>query len=249
MSDPRAEMTARRRKRFLDSLSEHGIVARAVRAAGGGRRTFYDWRAADPDFAAEWDAALALGLAALEDEAMERAWRGHRRGVWYKGRKVGVERKPSDGLLMFVLRNRLPERYRVRPESRRKLLRDGRDPDRLTDEELEHAIMRLSDPANAGPAPEPSEETRRATALRGAGFLPVPPRPSRDVASAEPDSPADAAPGVSPGPATESLRDHLAGGASPAALKCAGEGDNRSHSFEPAAVSPGAEPGAPKGGP
>jgi hypothetical protein len=56
----------------------------------------YDWREADAEFAAAWDAALGLGGDALEDEAIRRAMNG------------------SDYLMVFMLKALKPEKYRER---------------------------------------------------------------------------------------------------------------------------------------
>src|SRR5579872_5816316 len=43
---------------FLAALERSGMVRASARACGVGRRTVYDRRERDPDFAAAWDAAL-----------------------------------------------------------------------------------------------------------------------------------------------------------------------------------------------
>ncbi len=51
----------------------------------------------------------------LEDEAIRRARDGVTIPVFYAGKEVGAIRRPSDTLLMFLLRAHRPERYRERP--------------------------------------------------------------------------------------------------------------------------------------
>ncbi len=53
-----------------------------------GRMTAYEWREADPEFAAGWDRALAVGFTALEDEAARRAYEGVDEPVIYQGQLV-----------------------------------------------------------------------------------------------------------------------------------------------------------------
>src|SRR5688572_2614434 len=48
---------------FLAELAASGSVHRAILASGVARQTPYDTRRRHPDFAAEWDKALAAGLA------------------------------------------------------------------------------------------------------------------------------------------------------------------------------------------
>ena len=50
-----ARITKRRRKEFLAALEQTGNARASARLAGIGRRTAYDWRARDPDFAKAWD--------------------------------------------------------------------------------------------------------------------------------------------------------------------------------------------------
>ena len=44
---------------FLLALERSGLIRPSARACGVGRRTVYDRRASDPEFAARWDAVLA----------------------------------------------------------------------------------------------------------------------------------------------------------------------------------------------
>lgn len=106
-------MSAKRKATFLRELACHGVVTMAARTASPGakdsaRATFYEERAADPSFAADWDAALEHANAALEVEM-------HRRGVLgYEeqqlddtGAVVRSFRKYSDNLLLALARKRI----------------------------------------------------------------------------------------------------------------------------------------------
>jgi hypothetical protein len=84
----------RKRKRFLEFLCAGEPVTRAAAGAGVGRRTVYDWRKADAEFAQAWDEAWEQGTDLLEEVALERAVNG------------------SDLLLIFLLKGRRPQRYR-----------------------------------------------------------------------------------------------------------------------------------------
>ena len=83
---------------------------------GVGRLALYNWKADDPEFSAEWEAALELGTDALEDEAVRRGRDGCIEPVFYKGRECGGVKKYSDTLLIFMLKARRPERFRERFE-------------------------------------------------------------------------------------------------------------------------------------
>jgi len=104
----RSKMTDERVERFLAVLSQGGSVTAAAEQAGIGRRTVYDWKAADADFAEAFEDAWQRGIAALEDEAVRRAYRGTERPVFQKGVQVGTVKEFSDSLLMFLLKSRDP---------------------------------------------------------------------------------------------------------------------------------------------
>jgi hypothetical protein len=85
---------------FLDSFAESGNVRASAMTAGVGRRTVYDWREKDPEFAAAFDEAREDAIEVLEAELRVRATIG------------AGERGPSDVLLMFLLKSLRPDRYR-----------------------------------------------------------------------------------------------------------------------------------------
>ena len=88
--------TAQQKREALAAYVELGTVTAACRAAGIGRRTFYDLKASDPEFAAAADAAKKEVGDCLEQEAIRRAYNG------------------SDVLLIFLLKGHKPEKFRER---------------------------------------------------------------------------------------------------------------------------------------
>lgn len=109
--------TARTRNRnwkkvFLDALEDTASVTVACRRAEVSRKTAYQTRQRDAEFAAQWEEALHLGVYTLEDEAIRRARDGVTKPVYQQGREVGAVQEYSDTLLMFLLKAHLPERYR-----------------------------------------------------------------------------------------------------------------------------------------
>jgi hypothetical protein len=86
------------RVRFLDNLRKRPSVAFAAKAAGVGRRTVYEWRETDAEFAAQWDDAIEDAL----DDAEKKAW----------DRGLTV----SDTLLIFMLKAHRPEKFRERSQ-------------------------------------------------------------------------------------------------------------------------------------
>ena len=79
-----------KREAFLEQLRDGWSIAAGCRAAEVDRTTVYGWRDRDPDFAAQWEAAVEAGTDALRDVAVARG------------------REKSDLLLMFTLKQRDP---------------------------------------------------------------------------------------------------------------------------------------------
>lgn len=112
MSRPVA-LSPERIKIFLDVLAEGCNVTRAAAAAGVGRQTAYDRRKRDQAFAQAWREAIALGVTALEDEAIRRGFEGYDEPVLNaEGVAVGSRRVYSDRLAILMLRGLAPDRYR-----------------------------------------------------------------------------------------------------------------------------------------
>lgn len=65
--------TAERRRAFLDRLASCCNVTHSVAAAGLSMGSAYYLRARDPQFAADWDEALAAGYLTLESLLIDRA--------------------------------------------------------------------------------------------------------------------------------------------------------------------------------
>jgi hypothetical protein len=107
----RAAERAKEKLRFLELLAAGSSVIRAAAAVDVARRTLYEWRAKDPEFAQAWDEAWEQGTDFLEQIALDRAEKG------------------SDLLLIFLMKGRRPGRYRdnVRHEVDAKLTIDVAD--------------------------------------------------------------------------------------------------------------------------
>ena len=85
-------------RRMLKALALGMSPTGAAKAAGVGRSTAYLWRQEDPEFAAKWDEAVAVGIDRLEDEAHRRAVEGVKHAVYREGVVVG-DHEGSDKLL------------------------------------------------------------------------------------------------------------------------------------------------------
>jgi hypothetical protein len=135
MASARTTRTLKKQEAFCAALRQRGNVQDACEATGIARRTAYQWRSDDTDFAAAWDEALDEAADRMEREAFRRAVEGTNEPVYHQGQEVGAVRKYSDTLLIFLLKAARPEKYRERTETRH----TGLTPDEaknLPDEEL-----------------------------------------------------------------------------------------------------------------
>lgn len=109
------KLTPERLAAFCAALATSGgNVSRACEAVDISRMTAYNWREENPEFAAAWDRAKAIGLDALEDEATRRAFEGTDKPVFHQGMECGTIREYSDTLAIFLLKGGKPEKYRER---------------------------------------------------------------------------------------------------------------------------------------
>ncbi|MBS3928673.1 MAG: hypothetical protein KGZ65_10495 [Sphingomonadales bacterium] len=98
---------------FIEALAETGSVKSAARRVGRAEVGAYLLRRHPEahEFRAAWDIALDIGMRRIEDVAMDRALHGVETPVYSYGKLVGTRRVYNDYLLMFMLRNRAPERF------------------------------------------------------------------------------------------------------------------------------------------
>jgi hypothetical protein len=98
---------------FIAALAETGSVKAACRRVGRSDNGAYQLRR-HPDageFRAAWDAAAALGVRRIEDAAMDRALYGVEETVQQRDGRVVTRTRHNERLVMFLLRNRLPNRF------------------------------------------------------------------------------------------------------------------------------------------
>lgn len=104
----------KKQQAFLDAFANVASVSTAAKKSKVPRRTIYEWLAADKAFKAKYDDACTIAIAALEDEAIRRAYEGTLRPVYQGKEKVGTIREFSDTLLIFLLKGLAPEKYKDR---------------------------------------------------------------------------------------------------------------------------------------
>jgi len=97
---------------FLAAYGQTGIISAAAKAADVERHTPREWIKSDPEFRRAFKQAREQAADMMEAEALRRATRGVEEGVWHAGKRVGVERKYSDTLLIFLLKAARPKKFR-----------------------------------------------------------------------------------------------------------------------------------------
>ncbi len=115
----KAPRTIVRQAAFLYAYSIIGIIEHAASAANVSRRTVLRWRSNDPKFAAAYADAKEMAVDGLVDRAIHLAIVGNKRLVFRNGQALTdpltgdfyVEIKPSDLLMIFLLKYLLPEQY------------------------------------------------------------------------------------------------------------------------------------------
>ena len=103
---------------FIEALSNCGNITEACRVAKVSRDWAYDKRKADPEFAAQWEAALEVAIDSLEGEAWRRGRDGYEEYITSKdglvlgadGRPV-MQRRYSDALMVRLLQAHRPEKF------------------------------------------------------------------------------------------------------------------------------------------
>ncbi len=99
---------------FLGAYAETASVAHAARLAGIRRREHYRWMTRFPWYAVAFKETRRAAADLLESVAVERATVGWLEPLLYEGRVCAHVRRYSDGLMMFLLRGMMPEKYGVR---------------------------------------------------------------------------------------------------------------------------------------
>lgn len=110
----RNSITGERQRAFVAAC---GVLAQAAKHIGVSLEALYKLRnrPGAEGFRAAWDMAVDRAIARLEHSTLARALEGEERMVVSGGKVLGSERRFSDRLAMFFLRQRRPERYGALP--------------------------------------------------------------------------------------------------------------------------------------
>lgn len=127
---------------FLKVFAEVGTISMAAETCQMSRTNHYRWMEDDPEYPHAFEEAKKIAVDRLVSEARRRALEGVEEPVYYQGKQVGGVVKYSDGLLMFLIKGEMPEKYRERYEvsgGEAPISFAGYDPERLaklSDEQL-----------------------------------------------------------------------------------------------------------------
>ena len=105
--------TVERQRAFIEALADTGSVKAAAADVNMSAEGAYHLRRQKgaTSFRKAWETALQLGVQRIEDVAMDRALNGVDVPVYSYGKLVGLRKSYNDRLLMFMLRNRAPDRF------------------------------------------------------------------------------------------------------------------------------------------
>lgn len=137
-----------KKDQFLEVLQETSSITRACKIVGIDKKTAYEHKYANPEFFAEWEAALEIAVDKLLEEAWRRAHDGE--PVTYQGKKIKGVTQKSDLLTMFLIKGRRQEYATERKEI------TGRNGGPLelrnvTEEELKRRLVALIESAASDP--------------------------------------------------------------------------------------------------
>ena len=100
------------KKKFLEAFAKFGNVTQAAAAAGVTLQCNRIWRRNDADYAEKYEEARQQFIDTMAGECRRRAVDGIDEKVFFQGIEVGVQRRYSDNLLMFLLKAADPAKYR-----------------------------------------------------------------------------------------------------------------------------------------
>lgn len=102
-----------RAKQLLEAYADTCNIVKACRKAKVARQNHYRWLRKNPEYAAAFNERKQQAADLLESIAVERAAEGYLEPVLYQGQVAAHVRRFSDGLMMFLLRGMMPEKYGV----------------------------------------------------------------------------------------------------------------------------------------
>jgi hypothetical protein len=157
MTSGRTQRTPEKDDIFFNYFAETANVSAACAITGYARRSVYEWRVKDPEFAKRWEIADKLATSKLEEEAYNRAVFGVTRHepIMHRGKIVATKEitEYSDTLAIFLLKARDPAKYRekidVNVNWQLELKQAGVDPQLYMQQMIEAAKQKLLEVDNS----------------------------------------------------------------------------------------------------
>jgi len=108
--------TRQRQKAFLKAYAECCTIAGAAQLCGLSRDEHYHWLKKSPQYFTIFKDIQARVSELVESVAIHRAVYGWMEPVYYQGNPCGQVRRYDGGLMQFILRGMMPEKYSSKVE-------------------------------------------------------------------------------------------------------------------------------------
>ena len=119
-------------------MAQVGVVRRSLEFTEVPSYRLIQWKKSLKGFRKAWARAKSYAADGLEEALYERAVKGHRTEVWFRGEMMGFRQAPpSDILLIFALKGLRPNKYKDR------VGKDDRDTEGLTAKDLAGLLDRM----------------------------------------------------------------------------------------------------------
>ena len=112
--DPRS--VKQRQQDFLTAYADSLNLVRAAEVAKIDRTCHYRWYRKNGQYAEAFKKCKEIAGQYLETEAITRAGEGWEEDIFYQGAPCGKVRRYDSGLMQFLLRGLMPEKYGARQE-------------------------------------------------------------------------------------------------------------------------------------
>jgi hypothetical protein len=108
---PPPKLSQAERERFLEAMADRPGLFHATKAAGVSPRAVMALYNSDPEFHVQYEQALQCGGRRIEDRAFDLSIDGTEAPVFANGGQIGNVDKYYPQLMMFMLKNILPDHY------------------------------------------------------------------------------------------------------------------------------------------
>lgn len=107
----RKKSVVERAQRLLAAYRETCNISESCKRAGIDRKTHYNWLEKHPKYKEAFESTRTIAAQTLEALAIERATVGWTDDIYYQGQRCGTVQRYDSGLMQFLLRGAMPEKY------------------------------------------------------------------------------------------------------------------------------------------